>query len=121
MRPLGMLWALLTILIAIAAGIGAYQWGLHDGLAQQIQHLPANEVPVPGYGYPYPYGPHWGYGFFPAFPLFGFLFFLLILFLIFRPRRWHGGRWGYGPGGHFEEMHRRAHEGQPPTDHEPKQ
>lgn len=115
MRPLGILWAVLTLLIAVGVGVAAYQYGLHDGLSQQIQNLPANTVPAPGYGYPY-YGPHWGYGggffpFFPIFPFFGFLFVLFILFAIFRPRRWHGGPYGHhGPGQRFEEWHRRAHE-----------
>lgn len=129
MRPLGILWALLTLLIAVAVGVGAYQYGLHDGLSQQIQNLSANTVPAPGYGYPY-YGHFgWGYGFpffplFPLLPLFGFLFFLLIFFAVFRfamfgPRRWHGGPRGHRPGGHLEEWHRQAHAGDaaqaPPT------
>ena len=118
MRPLGILWALLTLLIAVAVGVGAYQYGLHDGLSQQIQNLPANAVPAPGYGYPYYYG-HWGpgFGFFPIFPFFGFIFFVLILFWFLRPRRWwhNGGPHGphaHGPGGHLDEWHRRAHEGE---------
>ena len=114
MRPLGILWAAITLLIAIAVGVAAYQYGLHDGVSQQIQNLPANSVPAPGYGYPYHYGhwgPGWGFPFFPFFPLFGFLLFLLVLFVVFRPRHWHGGVHGHGPGDRFEEWHRRAHEG----------
>lgn len=115
MRPFGILGAVLALLVLAAVAVGAYQYGLHDGLSQQIQNLPANTVPAPGYGYPYWYGPHFGFGFFP---IFGLLFLFLLLFWLFRPRRWHGG-WGgpgYGPHGHgdreahLQEWHRRAHE-----------
>jgi hypothetical protein len=119
MRPLAILWLVLTLVIAVAVGVGAYQYGLHDGISQQIQNLPANSVPAPGYGYPYYYG-HWGapfFPFFPLFPLFGFLFFVLILFAVFGRRRWYGPGGPHdphdhhgGPGAHFEEWHRRAHE-----------
>ena len=112
MRPLGFVWAIVTLLLAAAVGVGAYQLGLHDGLSEQIRNLPANTVPAPGYGYPYYYGPHFGFWFFPFFPIFGFLFLLLILFAAFRPRRWRG----HGPGGHLDEWHRRAHEAGAPAD-----
>ena len=106
-----------AILLAIVVGVGAYDLGLSQAVAQ------TGAAAAPAVGY---YGPHaFGFWFFP----FGFLFPLLFFFLIFgllRAAFW-GGRWGhrgyYGDHSHdvpgrFEEWHQRAHgqTGTGPTD-----
>ena len=132
-RGFGIVWGLVTLVIATIVGVIAYNVGWSDGVNT---HLPAA---TQGDGAPaYYYGPHyWGGGF----GVFGILWFLLILFGIFwlfriafwgffGRRMWGGGwgygrGWGYGPGmrgGGFksfeeraEEWHRRQHGDQPPT------
>ena len=96
--------ALVIIFGAVFLGVGAYNAGVSQGLAQ------AGQVVVsPG---AYPVGPYiggygWGHGF--GFGIFGFLGTLFFIFLIFallraafgghRGRYWGGrGGWG-GPGG----------------------
>jgi len=95
--------ALVIIFGAVFLGVGAYNAGVSQGLAQ------AGEVVAPG---GYPVGPYiggygWGHGF--GFGIFGFLGTLFFIFLIFallraafgghRGRYWGGrGGWG-GPGG----------------------
>lgn len=107
----GLIWLLVTLLIAGGAAAFAYHLGT----------LATVSAAGDGAYWVHPYA----YGFFPffgIFPFFGFLLFIALLFFLFRPRRWYGG--GYGPGGHrgygprdwqggvppaFEEWHRRAH------------
>jgi len=117
-RGFGLLWALLTLLIAVAVGAAAYQWGLSTSFAGTAPAAAAGAAPY--------YGP-WAYGFgfgFGLFHLLGILFFVFLLVALIRfafgGRRWGGyGHWG-GPGEpggprgayfqeRFEEMHRRAH------------
>jgi hypothetical protein len=91
----------LVVLAVIGIGVGAYNWGLSQGVEEG-----GRAVEVVRY-----HGP----GFFP----FGFLFPLLFIFLIFfliRGAFW-GRRWGGGPGYHWgsreeaiEDYHRRLHE-----------
>jgi hypothetical protein len=102
-----------TLIIAAAAaiGIGAYNAGLAQGIAESGRMIAA---PPAGTPYVYVWPRPWGFGFFPFFPIVFFvLFFFLVRGLLWRGR-WHGG-WGYRYGGvppAFEEWHRRAHAGQ---------
>ncbi len=121
--------ALVLIGALVGIGIYAYNAGIAQGLAQNVQ-VEAGKAPttIPLYGYPY--GPHFGW-----FGGFGFLGCLVPLFFIFLafaalrglfwfgPRRWHmhhHGPWGMHSEGEdeshagvppmFEEWHRRSHE-----------
>ena len=101
--------AILVILLLVGVGIGAYNWGLNEGLEQ------SGNVEVVRYV--------GGHGFFPFFPFFLFipLFFLAIFAFkgaMWR-RHWNGhehGESGPGPGMHghweqgFEDWHRKQHE-----------
>jgi hypothetical protein len=115
---------LLALVLLGAIGVGIYDAGLQQGIAQSAS-VPAGTVPYYAYGY----GFHGGFG------LFGLLFPLLFLFLIFGLVRaafrggrggWgHGyGRWGGGPwmsgpdrdawtaerDSRIADLHRRLHE-----------
>ena len=115
--------AVLVLLAAIGIGVGVYNAGVHDGVAQGLQQSGENTqvVRVIDGGYRH------GYGFFP----FGFFLFpLVVIGIILLARgafwrgRWggpwrggpYGGGWGgpgpWGPGGpqRYEEWHRRQHE-----------
>lgn len=104
--------AVLVIAGAAAIGIGAYNAGVAQGIAESGRVIAA---PSPGTSYVY-VGPRpWGFGFFPIFPI----FFLLFLFFIARGLLWRGpwrGGWGCQYNGvppAFDEWHRRAHGEQP--------
>ena len=103
--------AILVVLLLVGVGIGAYNWGVTEGLERT-----GEGVEVVRY-----VGGH-GFGFFPF-----FLFFPLFLLALFAfkgamwRRHWdHDGGNGpgghHGPGGHgrweqgYEEWHRRQHE-----------
>lgn len=112
----GSIWgaAILVILLLVGVGIGAYNWGLNEGLEQ------SGNVEVVRY-----VGGH-GFGFFPFFPFVLIPLFFLALFAFkgFGWRRhWNhehgggdhdhsgrsdGGRHGWEQG--YEEWHRRQHE-----------
>lgn len=102
-RGFGIIWALVTLLIAIVVGGVAYQAGLSANVA-------ANAAPGT-----YVVAPHlfWGLGF-GLFGLVPLLFFLLLLFGLGR-LFWWGSRGYYGghPGQRMEdrlrEWHERAH------------
>lgn len=115
---------LVLVLVAGAAGLGiyAYNVGVAQGLAENVQ---LTDLPPGAEARPYPYyygGPFlfhrpFGFGFFGCF---GPLLFLFLFFVLFRGL-WWGGPWRHGPGwkrghwGHgvpptFEEWHRQAHE-----------
>jgi hypothetical protein len=84
------LFGLLVLVLLGAIGVGIYDAGLQQGIAQSAS-VPAGTVPY------YAYGFHGGFG------IFGLIFPLLFLFLIFGLARaaFRGGRgWGhgYGPG-----------------------
>ena len=115
------------VVMAILAGIGIgiYNAGVGDGVAEVARQAAANGDPVtvvPPYGYGY--GWHgWGGGFFP----FGIFFWILGVFLVLgllRAAFGRGHRYG-GPGGHgpwreererrFESWHRAAHDESPPA------
>jgi hypothetical protein len=102
--------AILGVLLLVGVGIGAYNWGLTEGLERS-----GEGVEVVRY-----IGGH-GFGFFPFFLLFP-LFFLALF--AFKGAMWRR-HWdhGHGPGDHvpgerhgsweqgYEEWHRRQHEG----------
>ena len=112
----------LLVAVAIFLGVGAYQAGLAQGLAQG--GTTAAPAVVPYYGW----HPFFGFGFgffgFLGTLLFFFLIFALIRALVFRgggyrsggPGRggwgggWHGGAWESRGREAFDEWHRRAHE-----------
>jgi hypothetical protein len=103
------------LLLAVAVGVGAYNMGISEGLAQSGAFAEAARHGT--YPYPYPYGwyrPWFGFGFF--FPLFFLAFWFLIARAFLGGRRGYG-RWGGGgpgqPPPYFEEWHRRAHESTP--------
>jgi hypothetical protein len=87
-------WAIAAALVlAVLIGGLAYNFGVHQGLAQsgKIVAGPAGPYPYPYYGW-HP----WGLGFFPIFPIFFFVFLFLIFRGMFWRGRWH--RYGYGCG-----------------------
>jgi len=111
--------------IVVAIGVGVYNAGVTQGIAQQGAAV-ASGAPV--VVYPGPYVGHWGWGF----GFFGIFFWILGIFLIFALiraafgfGRGRGGGWGghhgyygrYGtPQDHLEDWHRRAHDsGSPPS------
>jgi len=115
---------LLAIVAAVGIGVGAYNFGLSEGVSQELARSgePDRVVRVVGHGYGY------GRGF--GFPFGLILFPLLVLGIVLLLRgafwrgRWGGPGWGPGgPGGYgppdpwgrggpaaFEEWHRRQHE-----------
>jgi len=131
MRSFGsILWGLLVVVVLAGIGVGIYDAGLQQGIAQSAE-LPAGTVPYAAYGYGWHGG--WDGG------IFGLFFPILFLFILFgiaraafgHRRGWgrgYGpgyGKWGYGPGAwmgsgpmgpgsdreHWvAEMHRRLHE-----------
>ena len=130
------LWRVIVALVLIAAiaGLGyyAYQAGIANGLAQQVQPQGGQAQPVP---YPYYWHPFFGFG--PGFGFLGCLIPLFLLFLVFGSlrmllwsghwgwrRHWHHGPWGYRDGEgrgvppFFEEWHKRAHGETPPDEPE---
>lgn len=100
--------SVLVLAGASAIGIGAYNAGVAQGIAESGRLIAAPPVATP---YVYVWPRLWGFGFFPFFPLlFFFLFFFVVRGLLWRGR-WHGG-WRYGYDGvprAFEEWHNRAH------------
>lgn len=100
----------LLIAGAAAIGIGAYNAGVAQGIAESGRLIAAPPVGTPVYVWPRP----WGFGFFPFFPLlFLFLFFFVVRGLLWRGRGHRGWAYRYeGVPPMFEEWHRRAHAGQ---------
>ena len=117
--------ALIAVLVAI--GVGVYDAGVSNGIAQQGAAVASG---APAVVYPGPYYGHWGWGPGFGFGFFGIFFWILGIFLIFGLIRAAFGGWGRGRGGwgghygryggpreHFEDWHRQAHEpgsGTPP-------
>src|SRR2546427_6399203 len=105
--------AALAIAAAVAIGIGAYNAGMAQGIAESGRAVAAPPAGVPYVSvWPRPWG--FGFGFFP------FFFFLLFFFFVLRGLMWRGGwrggracRYGGVPPA-FDEWHRRAHEQQIP-------
>jgi hypothetical protein len=107
--------AALVVTGAAAIGIGAYNAGVAQGIAESGRAIAA---PPAGTPYVYVWPRPWGFGFFPFFPIFP-IFFLVFFFVVVRGLLWRGpwrGGWGRGYDGvppAFEEWHRRAHGEQP--------
>jgi hypothetical protein len=104
--------AALVIAGAAAIGIGAYNAGVAQGIAEGGRVIAA---PPAGTPYVYVWPRPWGFGFFPVFPI----FFLFFLFFVVRGLLWRGSwRGGLacrydGVPPLFDEWHRRAHREQP--------
>jgi len=108
----------LTVIVLLAVmagiGIGAYNAGVNEGLAEAARvALAAGESPAVVYP---PYAGHYGWG--GGFGFFGFLLFILGFFLVIGLIRaaFGGGRGGgHGHGGwggrreRMEELHRELH------------
>lgn len=118
----------LAIAIVAGVGIGVYNAGVSEGVAEaarvaQVAGDGAAVVYPPYVGGPYGYGHGWGGGGFGFFGiLFGILFFFLIIGMIRAAFGW--GRWGGGgrsPGGwesrneRIAEMHRELHRKDEPS------
>ena len=105
--------AVLVIAGAAAIGIGAYNAGMAQGIAESGRAIAAPA----GTPYVYIHPTPWGFRFFPVFPLFFFVvFFFAIRGLLWRGP-WRGG-WRYRHDGvppAFDEWHRRAHAEQEPS------
>jgi hypothetical protein len=105
----------LAVTVAAGIGIGAYNAGMAQGIAESGRSVAA---PSPGTQFVYVWPRPWGFGFFPFFPIFPF-FFILFLFIVLRGLLWRGpwrggrGRWHNGVPPAFDEWHRRAHGEQP--------
>ena len=110
----------LIVLVLAGIGIGIYNAGVSQGIAQAATLPEGTTVVAPvGYGYGYGHPGFFGFGFlWILFPI----FFLFLLFGLARAafgggRRWGGG-WGpgghgpngYGPNGWHEERERRMAE-----------
>jgi hypothetical protein len=106
--------AALVIAGAAAIGIGAYNAGVAQGIAEGGR---AVVVPPAGTPYVYAWPRPWGFGFFPFFPILFFVFFFVVVRGLLWRGAWRGG-WacrynGVPPA--FDEWHRRAHGEQPPS------
>ena len=108
---------ILAVVVALAIGYGAYNYGFSQGVAGSPQVAAAiRDAGSAAYPYPYLYPWHhgpFGFGFFPFFPFFGILFFFLLIRAFFWRGPWGRYRGWHGPD-HvppmFDEWHRRAHE-----------
>jgi hypothetical protein len=114
-RPVWRALAIAALVIAGAAaiGIGAYNAGLAQGIAESGRAIAAPPAGVP---YVYVWPRPWGVGFFPFFPILFFLFFFFVVRGLLWRGPWRGG-WGYRGHGvppAFDEWHRRAHQ-EPPA------
>jgi hypothetical protein len=101
----------LIIAGAAAIGIGAYNAGVAQGIAESDRVITA---PAAGTPYVYVWPRPWGFGFFPFFPIFFFLLFFFVVRGLLWRGPWRRG-WGHRYDGvppAFEEWHRRAHAGQ---------
>ena len=113
--------AIVLVAILIGIGVGVYNAGVSEGVAEAARAAQAaGEDPATVYP-PYLGGPHgYGYGWGGGFGFFGILFWILGFFLIFALLRaaFGWGRWGGGGRGlggwqsrdeRIAEMHRDLH------------
>ena len=114
----GVLTAIVIVAVLAGIGIGAYNAGVSEGIAEAARAAQA-AGDSPAVVYP-PYVGHYGYGWGGGgFGFFGFLLFILGFFLIIGLVRaavgWGRGGGGRGPGGwdsrreRMEELHRELH------------
>jgi hypothetical protein len=108
----------IVVLVLAGIGIGIYNAGVSQGIAQAATLPEGTTVVAPvGYGYGWGHPGFFGFGFlWILFPI----FFFLLLFGLARAafgggRRWGGPGWGPGPGGYgsngwHEERERRMAE-----------
>lgn len=103
-RGFGVVWGLVTLVVAGIVGVVAYNLGASSVVTSSATEA-GRVVYYPGYGF--------GFGFFWLFPL---LFFVLIFFGLFgRWGRWYGrggwsgGKYGQGPGSYLDSWHQQAH------------
>ncbi len=115
----GVFIAIVLVAMIAGIGIGAYNAGVNEGIAEAARAAQA-AGDTPAVVYP-PYVGHYGYGWGGGFGFFGILFWILGFFLIlgiiraaFGGHRWGGG--GRGPGSgwdarreRMEEYHRELH------------
>ncbi len=105
-RRFGIVWGLVTLVIAAVVGAIAYNLGAASVATTSAAAEAGRVVYYPGY---------WGFGFFWIFPL---LFLLFIFFGVFgRWGRWYGGGpgGGYGdPRSRLDRWHQEAHGTQAP-------
>ena len=107
-RGFGLGAAILVVLLLVGIGVGAYNWGVNEGIDQS-----GKAVEVVRY-----VGGHGGFGFFPFFLFFPLFFLALFAFkgAMWRRHGDHNGPGGHGPGGHsrweqgFEDWHRKQHD-----------
>ena len=106
----------LIVLVLAGIGIGIYNAGVSQGIAQAATLPEGTTVVAPvGYGYGYGHPGFFGFGFlWILFPIFFFLLLFGLARAAFGGRRWGGGPgWGpggYGPNGWHEERERRMAE-----------
>jgi hypothetical protein len=117
----GVLAAIVVVAVVAGIGIGVYNAGVSEGVAEAARLAQAaGESPAPVVYPPYIGHPGYGYGWGGGFGFFGILFGILFLFLIFGLVRaaFGWGRWGgggRGPGGwesrneRIAELHRELH------------
>lgn len=105
----GILIAVLVIGAAAMIGVGAYNAGMAQGIAQGASAAGAAPPAVPYY--PNAWHRPWGVGLFPIFPFFFLLFFFLILRGLWRGPGYYRG-WGCGYG-YPPPSERRADEAHP--------
>jgi hypothetical protein len=118
----GVLAAIVVVAVVAGIGIGVYNAGVSEGVAEAARLAQAaGESPAAVVYPPYIGHPGYGYGWGGGFGFFGILFGILFLFLIFGLIRaaFGWGRWGggggRGPGGwesrneRIAEMHRELH------------
>jgi len=101
----------LIMAAAAAIGIGAYNAGVAQGIAESGRLIAA---PPAGTPYVFVAPRPWGFGFFPFFPILVLLLFLFVVRgMVWRLRRerWRFRHDGVPPA--FEEWHRRAHAAPP--------
>jgi hypothetical protein len=120
----GLLVTIVIVAAMVGIGIGVYNAGVNDGLAEAARAAQA-AGDAPAVVYP-PYVGHYGYGWGGGFGAFGILFWILGFFLIFGLIRaaFGWGRWGGGGRGgggwasreeRVAEMHRELHRRDEPS------
>jgi hypothetical protein len=106
----------IVVLVLAGIGIGIYNAGVSQGIAQAATLPEGTTVVAPaGYGYGWGHPGFFGFGFlWILFPVFVFLLLFGLARAAFGGRRWGGPGWGpgggYGQNGWHEERERRMAE-----------